>query len=72
VLTHYLKLGSSRERLEQARIREENRLLVTKGELLESGKKVEELYADALNAMRSYQGQEVVQETGGEDYDQEL
>jgi putative cell wall-binding protein len=55
VVTHYLKLGSSRERLEQAKIAHENELLVTKREAMESAKRVEEMYAEALGAMRSYQ-----------------
>lgn len=60
VLTHYLKLGSSRERLEQERLRNENVLLKTKAEAMASAKKVEELYGQALNAMRSYAGQDPV------------
>ena len=59
VITHYLKLGSTRERLEQERLLRENELLQSKVELLASGKRVEELYAEALNAMRSYAGREV-------------
>jgi hypothetical protein len=58
VITHYLKLGSTREKLEQERLARENQLLVSKVEAMESGKKVEELYSDALAAMRSYSGQE--------------
>jgi hypothetical protein len=58
VLTHYLKLGSSRERLEQERLARENELLQAKAEAMESQKRVEELYETALNAMRSYAGQE--------------
>jgi hypothetical protein len=54
VITHYLKLGSSRERLEQEKIALENELLVTKREAMESAKRVEDMYAEALNAMRSY------------------
>lgn len=57
VLTHYLKLGSSREKLEQERIRNENSLMGAKIDLMASQQRIEELYADALNAMRSYQGQ---------------
>ena len=56
VLSHYLKLGSSREKLEQERLRGENKLLVAKAEAMESAKRVEELYGQALNAMRSYSG----------------
>lgn len=58
VLTHYLKLASSREKLEQARIRIETDLLAVKREALESAQRVEALYSEALNAMRAYAGQE--------------
>lgn len=56
VITHFLKLGSSRERLEQERIRHENELLEVKKEAMEGQKRVEELYLSALDAMRSYSG----------------
>lgn len=56
VITHYLKLGSSREKLEQERIGHENQLLQAKRELLESEKRIEELYAEAIDAMRGYTG----------------
>jgi hypothetical protein len=59
VITHYLKLGSTRERLEQERLSRENELLTSKVELMASAKRVEELYAAALDAMRSYAGREV-------------
>lgn len=59
VITHFLKLGSTRERLEQERLRKENLLLEVKVESFKSAKKVEELYEEALLAMRSYAGQEV-------------
>lgn len=62
VITHYLKLGSSREKLEQYKIEQENELLKAKREALESQARVEELYAEALTAMRSYSGQTVPQE----------
>ena len=66
VITHYLKLGSSRERLEQEKLEKENELLETKREMMASAKRVEELYETALNAMRSYAGQIVQDEA--EDY----
>lgn len=56
VITHYLKLGSSRERLEQQRLKNEVALLETKREVLESEKRVETLIADALRAMQIYSG----------------
>lgn len=61
VLTHYLKLGSSRERLEQERLRRENHLLEAKAEAMASAKRVEELYGQALKAMRNYSGQDPVE-----------
>lgn len=68
VITHYLKLGSSREILEQERIRHDNELLKAKAEMMASQKKVEEMYAKALVAMKSYSGQELdEQEDGGAD-----
>ena len=57
VITHFLKLGSTKERLEKEKLEEENKLLRAKTENLKSAKKVEELYSEALNAMRRYSGQ---------------
>lgn len=59
VVSHYLKLGSTRERLEREKLARENELLRSRIEALASTKQVEELYRNALNAMRSYAGQEV-------------
>lgn len=56
VITHFLKLGSTRERLEQQRLEHENELTRVKIEAIESQKRVEELYMEALSAMRSYAG----------------
>jgi hypothetical protein len=56
-VTHFLKLGSTRERLEQERLRSENTLLKAKVESMASGKRIEELYDAAINAMRTYAGQ---------------
>jgi hypothetical protein len=62
VITHFLKLGSTRERLEQQRLEHENELTRVKIESLEAQKRVEELYLEALQAMRSYAGDEPLQE----------
>lgn len=56
VITHYLKLGSPKERLERERLEKENDLLVAKTEALHSEKHIEELYADAVSAMQRYSG----------------
>lgn len=57
-VTLFLKLGSSRERLEQEKIRHENELLQVKREAIAQQAKTEELFAEAIRAMRSYQGDE--------------
>lgn len=56
VITHYLKLGTTRERLEKEKLINENELLRAKTEAIQSAKRIEDLYANALNAMRSYSG----------------
>ena len=53
-----LKMGSEKERLEVEKLRKENAFLRAKTEALESAKRVEELYSNALAAMRSYNGME--------------
>ena len=66
VITHYLKLGSSRERLEQERLSMEVELLEAKKESMASTVRTEALMKNALHAFRSYSGQEPV---GDEDYE---
>lgn len=66
VIAHYLKLGSTKERIEKEILIEQKALLKAKTDSLKSGKKVEELYKNALNAMRSYSGQNRNED---EDYD---
>lgn len=58
VVTHFLKLGSSREQLEQERLANENDMLKAKIDQIASADKREELYNNALEAMRAYTGQE--------------
>ena len=55
--THFLKLGSMKNRLEMEKLQEENRLLKARTEALQSAKRVEELYSEAIKAMRRYSGQ---------------
>lgn len=56
VITHFLKAGSMRERLERQRIEHENELLQVKRENIEAQTRIEELYVEAIGAMRSYRG----------------
>ena len=58
VITHFLKLGSSREKLEQERLEKENELLGAKKEAMAAAGRIEELYSEAIQAMRQYAGQE--------------
>ncbi len=58
MITHFLKLGSTREKLEQERLHRENLLLSAKVDQIASSKRVEELYETALNAMRAYAGRD--------------
>lgn len=59
VTTHFLKLASSKEKLEREKLELENELIKAKTESLQSQKKTEELYLNAISAMRSYAGMEV-------------
>lgn len=56
VITHYLKLGSTRERLEKERLIQENELLKAKTQSIYSGQDVKEIVENALAAMRRYAG----------------
>ncbi len=65
VITHFLKLASTREKLEQSRIENENLLLAAKVDQMASAKRIEEMYELALKAMRAYSGQDL------EEYDED-
>lgn len=56
VIAHFLKLGSSKERLEKERLEQENKLLRAKTEAIESSKDIKGLYERALQAMKMYSG----------------
>lgn len=62
VITHYLKLGSTKERQEKEKLEEEIKLLRAKTETLQSAQRIEELYTNALNAMKDYSGQKTTEE----------
>ena len=57
VITHYLKLGSTKDKLEQQIMAEQKEYLEAKTQAMQSAKRVEELYSEALDAMRRYSGQ---------------
>lgn len=64
VITHYLKLGSTKERIEKEIMEKQKELITAKTENLKSAKRIEELYAEAVNAMRRYNGS-----SGEEEYE---
>lgn len=57
VITHFLKLGSIREKMERQRLEEENKLLRAKTEAIGSSKESKALYEEAIRAFRKYSGQ---------------
>ena len=65
VITHYLKLGSSKEKIEKEILERQKDLITAKTEALQSARHIEELSANAINAMKSYSG------TGGHESDEE-
>lgn len=56
VITHYLKLGTAKEKIEREILDEQKKLIQAKTENLQSAKRIEELYSEAINAMKSYGG----------------
>ena len=58
VITHFLKLGSTKQELEKQKLIEENKLLRAKTENIQAIGRIEELYSEAIEAMRKYSGQD--------------
>ena len=56
VITEFLKLGSSENKLKMEKLEAENELLRAKAEKLQSEQRSEELFAEAIKAMSRYQG----------------
>lgn len=57
VITHFLKLGTTREKLEQHKLEYETELLRAKTEQIAQQGEIEILYKSALSAMRKYGGE---------------
>lgn len=60
VISHFLKLGSTKEKLEKEILEQQKELMKAKTESIRSAKRIEELYKEALNAMRLYAGAQAV------------
>lgn len=56
VITHYLKLGSTKEKLEKEILEKQKDLIEAKTQSLQSSKEIEKLYANAMSAFKSYSG----------------
>lgn len=56
VITHFLKLGSTKERIEKEILESQKELIIAKTESIRSAKKFEELVENALEAMKKYSG----------------
>lgn len=57
LITEFVKRGSTKARLEKEILEEQKELMAAKTQSLQSAQRIEELYTNALNAMRSYSGQ---------------
>lgn len=56
IITHYLNLATQRERSKLKQMELENELLKAKTEAIQSQKRQEELFHEAIEAMRKYSG----------------
>lgn len=54
VITHYLKLASSKEKLEKQLLERQVQLAQAKTDSIHESKHIEELYTNAIDAMRHY------------------
>lgn len=57
VITHFLKLGSTKEKIEKDILERQKELIEAKTENLKAVDRIEELYENALAAFRGYSGQ---------------
>lgn len=64
VITHYLKLGSTKEKIEKEILEKQKELITAKTDAIKSSKKNEKLFEAAIEAMKKYQGR------GGNDDDE--
>lgn len=62
VIVHYLRLGSSKNKLELEKLKNENELLKAKTETIHMAERSEGLFAEVLNAIRGYRGEVIEDE----------
>ena len=56
VITHFLKLGTAKYQYETEKLKHDTELVKAKTESIERSDRIEELYADAIKAMKIYKG----------------
>lgn len=68
VITHFLKMGTERSRLEREKLEKETELLRTKNNAIQNAEAAEKRYAEAITAMKIYSGQETDQNDEDDDW----
>lgn len=58
VITHFLKMGTEKARLEREKLESDILLNQSKNNAIQDSKKIEELYSGAIKAMREYSGKD--------------
>lgn len=59
VIVHYLRLASSKNKLELEKLKNENELLKAKTETLHAAERTEGFFMEVLNAIKGYRGEQV-------------
>ncbi|MFI3173955.1 MAG: hypothetical protein R3Y53_01985 [Bacillota bacterium] len=57
VITHFLKLGSTKEKIEKDILEKQKELITAKTEAIHQTQKSDEMYKEVLQAMLTYSGQ---------------
>lgn len=66
LLVHFLKLGSTKDRLEKEILAEQKKLIKAKTSDIESARDTRELFKEAISAMKTYSGEAEEGEEDGE------
>lgn len=69
VISHFLKIGSTKERIEREILEEQKELIVAKTDALKADKVREQQYLEVIKAMKRYSGSEVDEDDEDEFYE---
>ena len=69
LIIHYLKAVSSKERIEKEKLEIEKELMAAKREAIKAAERQDLMYKEAINAMRSYSGQNSIDDEDDDEYD---